>query len=121
MQTQALISAVHVQAMAVRSALSLLSNVDMTPCYELDRRLKSNPALLAEFVKDPVGVSQREVGFIVPPGAHAHFVNEKNEYFPPEGDAISQLSKGNSGVPWSRVEVRAAVGPGCYVLCIFCL
>ena len=121
MQPQAFTSAVQIQSMAVKSALTLLSNIDMTPCYELDRRLKADAALLAEFIKDPAGISQREVGFVVPPGAHAHFVNDKNEYFPPEGDAISQLVKGSSGVPWSRVEVRAAVGPGCYVLCIFCL
>ena len=121
MEAQAFQSLVKTQALSVKSALSILGGVDMTPCYELDKRLKADPALLAEFINDPVGISKREVGFIVPPEAHAHFVNEKNEYFPAEGDAIAQLMAGKSGNPWSRVEVRAAVGPGCYVLCIACL
>ena len=120
MQTSAMKSAVHVQALAVRSALQILGNFDMSPCYELDRRLKADKNLLAEFTKNPEGVAKREVGLVPPPGTHMHFINEKNEYFPPEGDAISQLTAGQHGNPWSRVEVRAAVGPGCYALCIVC-
>lgn len=104
----------------VVSALQVLSNVDMSPCYELDRRLKADKNLLAEFIGDPLGVAKREVGFVPPPDTHLHFVNERNEYFPPEGDAISQLAAGVHGNTWSRVEVRAAVGPGCIAMCQVC-
>jgi hypothetical protein len=116
----AMASTVHIQALAVRSALQILSNFDMSPCYELDRRLKADKKLLAEFIDDPEGVAKREVGLVPPPGAHFHFINDKNEYFPPEGDAISQLIAGQHGNAWSRVEVRAAIGPGCVAACIVC-
>ena len=83
-------------------------------------KLKADEALLKEFIADPEGVAKREVGLVPPPGAHMHFINEKNEYFPPEADAIEQLQKGHSGNPWRRVEIRSAIGPGCYALCILC-
>ena len=107
--------------MRTLAALKVFAAFDFTPGYDLDKRLKADPKLLAEFIKDPAGVAKREVGLVAPPGAHMHFINEKNEYFPPEGDAISQLHKGHTGEPWGRVEVRTAIGPGCYALCIGCL
>ena len=103
------------------AALKTFAEFDFSPGYELDRRLKADPKLLEEFIADPAGVAKREVGLEAPPGAHMHFINENNEYFPPEGDAITQLEKGHSGEPWGRVEVRSAIGPGCYALCIGCL
>jgi hypothetical protein len=106
--------------LAVKGSLHALTTFDFTPGYELDRRLKSDPKLLAEFKKNPAQVEKREVGLVVPDGWHSHFINENNEYFPPEGDAVSQLASGKSGKVWSRIEIRMAAGPGCYALCVLC-
>ena len=78
-----------VQSFAVKGALQALAGFDFTPGYELDRRLKADPKLLAEFVNDPEGVAKREVNLVVPNGWHMHFINDKNEYMPAEGDAVS--------------------------------
>jgi hypothetical protein len=108
------------QKFAVIGSLETLKDIDFTKGYEMDRRLKADTNLLAEFVKNPEEVAKREVGLEVPPGFHMHFVNEKNEYMPPEADALSQLSLGEDGRLWSRIEIRTAVGPGCYVFCGVC-
>jgi len=113
-------AATHVQALAVKGALMSVSDFDFTPGYELDRRLKADPKLLAEFVKDPAGVAEREVGLVLPKGWHLHFITDKNEYRPPEGSAEAQLMAGHSKRPWSRVEIRTAVGPGCIACCGIC-
>ncbi len=77
-----LMEAAKSRSLDAQALLHTLSTFDFTPAYEMDKRLKSNPALLAEFTKDPVGVAKREVGLVAPPGVHMHFVNEENEYFP---------------------------------------
>ncbi len=105
---------------AIKGALQSVATFDFTPGYELDRLLKKDPELLKEFIKDPAAVAKREVGIILPKGWHMHFVNEKNEYMPPEGDALSQLAAGKSGKLWSRIEIRTAAGPGACVFCILC-
>jgi hypothetical protein len=118
--TKALTAQVQARNTDAQNALKVLSTFDFTPAYELDRRLKADTKLLAEFIKNPSAVAKREVGLVVPKGTHLHFVNEKNKYFPPEGDAVSQLVEGRSGKPWTRVEIRSAIGPGCVTLCILC-
>jgi hypothetical protein len=105
---------------AIKTGLELLQDFDFTKGYELDRRLKADPNLLAEFVQNPPEVAKREVGLEPPQGFHMHFINENNEYLPAEGDAISQLELGRDGSLWSRVEIRMAAGPGCYALCFIC-
>jgi len=114
---QALASA---QNSAVKATMQTLQDFDFTLGYELDRRLKANPDLLAEFAKNPAEVAKREVGIEPPPGFHMHFITENNEYIPPEGDALSQLQLGKDGKVWSRVEIRTAVGPGCFAFCGIC-
>jgi hypothetical protein len=113
---QAEITRVHSD---MQTKIAEFQKVNATPAFHLDEKLKSTPALLEEFKKDPIGVARRE-GFTVPDGFHLHFVNEKNEYFPPEGDAISQLQKGKTRPVWGRVEIRYAVGPGCVAACGVC-
>jgi hypothetical protein len=114
---QAEITATHTTA---KQLMQKMAETDHTPLYELDRRVKANPALLKEFVKDPAGFAKREVGFVGTEGCHLHFVDEKNEYTPKEGDAVSQLIAGKHGHPWSRVEFRTAIGPGCFMECGVC-
>lgn len=97
-----------------------MQGFDFTKGYELDCRLKADPNLLAEFVQNPPEVAKREVGLEPPPGFHMHFITENNEYMPAEGDALSQLELGRNGSLWSRVEIRIAVGPGCYAICFIC-
>jgi hypothetical protein len=103
-----------------KTAMTVLLSFDFTPAFELDARLKANKALLDEFIKNPAGVAKREVGMVVPAGFHLHFVDQENNYFPPEGDAVAQLQKGTGGKVWGRVEIRSAVGPGCVTLCGVC-
>jgi hypothetical protein len=100
--------------------VSSILNLPIEKGYEMDRRLKADPNLLAEFIENPAEVSRREVGIEFPEGFHCHFVDENNVYYPPEGDALSQLSLGSDGRLWSRVEIRTAAGPGCYLFCGIC-
>ena len=108
------------QNFAVRGALEVFRDVDFTKGYEMDRLLKDNPELLEEFVKDPEKVAKREVGLEPPKGFHMHFINENNEYMPPEGDSFSQIANGEDGKPWSRIEIRTGFGPLCYAFCGTC-
>jgi hypothetical protein len=111
---------IHATAQTVKQGLQALAQIDMTPFYQFDMRLKSDKNLLEEFIADPVGVAERETGILAPAGTHMHFINNRNEYSPPEGGALDQLLSKPSGAVWSRVEVRAAVGPGCYAFCFVC-
>ena len=111
---------IHTNAQSVKQGLQALAQIDMTPVYQLDMRLKSDSNLLQEFIADQAAVLERETGIVVPPGIHMHFIDNRNEYQPPEGGALDQLLSKPSGTAWSRVEVRAAVGPGCYAFCFFC-
>lgn len=86
--------------------------------FHLDRKLKASPDLLKQFIADPVGFAKLE-GMETEEGFHLHFINEKNEYFPPEGDALSQLEQKKTPV-WGRLEIRYAVGPGCIAACTGC-
>ena len=103
-----------------KATLKMIAEHDFSPCYELDARCKANPELLKEFIADPAGVAKREVNYTAPEGFHMHFVDENNVYFPQEGDAISQLHKGQHGKVWQRIEVRTAAGPGCLINCGWC-
>ena len=108
----------------VKKMAEHLDKVDYTPLYELDYRLKNDPDLLQEFIKDPSEIIKRETGIVPLDEIHFHFINEKNEYLPAEGSAEQQLmfgigGKGHSN-PWGRVELRFAVGPGCIAACGIC-
>jgi hypothetical protein len=106
---------------SMKQALKIAADFDHRPLYELDRKLKANAALLEEFKADPHGIAHREVEVEVPQGFHLHFVDENNNYHPPEGDAVSQLQAGKHKHAWSRVEIRSAVGPGCVIVCGHCM
>lgn len=112
------IAQVHAHMREKLSAVHQLHD-NAIAAFRLDEKLKADPTLLEEFKKDPIAVAKRE-GFTVPEGFHLHFINENNEYFPPEGDAISQLQRGKTHPVWGRVEVRWAVGAGCIAGCGAC-
>jgi len=107
-------------AAETKTFVSSILDLPIEKGYEMDRRLKADPALLAEFIENPEEISRREVGIELPEGFHCHFVDENNVYYPSEGDALSQLSLGSDGRLWSRVEIRTAVGPGCFLFCGVC-
>jgi hypothetical protein len=94
------------QSSAIKTGLEFLQDFDFTKGYELDRRLKADPNLLAEFVQNPTEVAKREVDLEPPPGFHMHFITENNEYMPAEGDALSQLWK--SGLPLDQAVMPFA-------------
>jgi hypothetical protein len=107
-------------AVQTKSFLSSMLTLPIEKGYEMGRRLKADPDLLAEFIKNPEEISKREVGIELPEGFRCYFVDEENLYHPPDGDALSQLSRGGDGRLWSRVEIRTAAGPGCYLFCVTC-
>jgi hypothetical protein len=102
------------------ASIDAIAKHDFAPCFELDAKCKADSNLLAEFIKDPAGVALREVGYTPPQGFHMHFVDKENNYFPQEGDAISQLASGEHGKIWTRIEIRTAAGPGCIINCGWC-
>lgn len=114
---------IQVQAVtqSANQILKAFAQIDMSPLHQLDLRLKGDKNLLDEFIADPASVVQRETGIVAPNGTHFHFINNQNEYFPPEGGALQQLLSQSEGTAWSRVEVRSAVGPGCIAFCGVCL
>jgi hypothetical protein len=112
---------IQATAQGAQQILQAFAQIDVTPLYQLDMRLKSDKNLLDEFIADPAGVVQRETGIQAPAGTHFHFINNRNEYSPPEGGALDQLLQQPGGTAWSRVEVRAAVGPGCIAFCGVCV
>ncbi|MDP7981531.1 hypothetical protein [Bacillus multifaciens] len=111
---------------SLKNMINHLEKVDHTNLYELDYRLKNNPDLLKKFIENPQEVIEKETGIKPLEGTHYHFINEKNEYFPPEGSAEQQLMFGHENntegqtKPWGRVELRFAIGPGCIAVCGIC-
>jgi len=55
-------SLVSAQNKLVQTALQTLQDYDFSLGYEMDRRLKADPDLLAEFAQNPAEVAKREVG-----------------------------------------------------------
>jgi hypothetical protein len=104
----------------VRQMLHAFAELDLSSLHELDVRLKADSRLLEEFIANPTAVIHRETSFRGPPGIHYHFINDQNEYFPPEGSAIDQLRMKGSEDVWARLEIRVAVGPGCIAGCGIC-
>lgn len=111
---------------ALKNMVNHLEEIDHTNLYELDYRLKNDPDLLKKFIANPQEVIKNETGIVPLEGTHYHFINEKNEYFPPEGSAEQQLMFGHRNStegnlqPWGRVELRFAIGPGCIAVCGVC-
>ncbi|MDO6444123.1 hypothetical protein [Marinobacter sp. 2_MG-2023] len=86
-------------------------SVDFDKVEELGNKMVNNQSLLEEFKKSPEQVAFREVALTLPQGTHLHFIDRDNNYFPPEGDAVSQLlAEGNADRSWSRIETRVGGG-----------
>ena len=95
----------------ITSAGQQVGNVDFAKLYALGPQLVTNPALLEESKKTPEAVAKREVGLSLPLGVHLHFIDQDSNYFPAEGDAISQLNSHKStSSAWGRVEFRVGGG-----------
>ncbi len=95
---------------------------DITPLFELDKLIVTNPQIRQRFIADPRGVARELVGYEVPEGHHLHFVDTDNVYYPPEASAIEQLQKEPKSRTWFRIEVRGSAGqPGCWAWCGVCL
>lgn len=105
---------------AMNRMTDFLSNNKCTLLYELDNRLKQDPKLLEEFKENPSLVITRETGLTIPGGDfHFHYIDKNNIYYPEERDAINQLmfEENDTRKPWSRLEVRFGIGPGCIAAC----
>ena len=100
---------------------AFLKDTDFEKFFQLADHIGDDGDKLKSFIANPEAYAFSEVGFKVPDGFHMHFVNEKNEYFPPEGNAAEQIaSYSDSEDRWSRIEIRAGKGPKCLVACGYC-
>lgn len=97
---------------------TVLSSMDLEKFFEVSSGL-SREKIEEVYKKDGVKEVFEVDGFKAPPGFHLHYVDENNNYFPPEGDALNQLAK--SGTEWARIEIRGAVKEGgCQAACGIC-
>jgi len=92
---------------------------------DLHEKLLNDKKLYEEFVKNPNKVVERETGIPSIKGAHYHFINEKNEFFPPEGEHEEEYMSGTGQGAWSRLEIRLSSAKGsalatCIILCNKC-
>lgn len=109
-------------ANGIKFSLSeIMENVELDKLYLLASEIGEDEEKQKSFVADPSAYALQSVGFVTPDGFHMHVVNERNEYFPPEGNAADQIaSYSDSEDQWARIEIRAGKGPKCYVLCGWC-
>ena len=112
---------------AVRNLNGSMAAMDLAKLHALGPKLMADGALLDEFKLAPEIVAQREAGVTVPFGVHLHYIDEQNNYFPPEGNALDQILK-EKGLdrPWGRTETRIGGGGGpsaawCIGACGACL
>lgn len=109
-------------AAGIRFSLAkLLDKAEFDKLYSLASEIGEDDEKQKAFIADPAAYAMQSVGFLTPDGFHMHTVNERNEYFPPEGDASEQIaSYGDTAERWARVEIRIGKGPKCYALCSYC-
>jgi len=91
-----------------------LVKADYVKMQGLAKAVYENPALLAEFERDPAAAALKINGFVVPEGFHIHIADAENKFYPPEDKGIfGDETKGS----WDRVEVRAGYKTFSLVAC----
>ena len=118
---EAQLSQLQNQLNSIGPALIEASNVELM--FDLVSKFVESPALYEEFKHDPEAVVKREISDFNAPGSHFHTVDGNNNYIPAEGDAEQQLisGQGDPDKAWARVEIRAGIGPLCFVGCGVCI
>lgn len=95
---------------------------------ELHKRILEDETFKEEFINDPNTVVERETGipsYVVMNNGkeigHYHFIDQNNNYFPPEGpEERSGMFEDGEGT-WFRLEIRLAASHGTSVAtCYYC-
>lgn len=83
---------------------NVIANADYAKMREIAKAVYENPALLADFERDPAAAARAVNGFEVPQGFHIHIADADNNFYPAE-------EHGRFGAEgeqrWDRVEMRA--------------
>jgi len=103
-----------------KAILDVQRDGDFATFMELPDAIGDDEEKTKAFIANPEAFAFAEVGYEVAEGYHMHFVDESNEYHPPEGDAESQLGSFGKDEKWARVEIRVGKGPKCWALCTIC-
>ena len=105
----------HALGTQTKEVMEMLLDIPIEKGFEMDRRLKADSHLLAEFNDNPKKVLKQEVGLELPIGFYCHFADKNNVVSPPEGDGRSLKS-------WSRIEIRTSSdeAAGSFLFCITC-
>lgn len=104
----------------IQMSSALLENVDYAKMYEIAETVAKNPALIADFDRDPIAAAKKINGFEPPAPFHMHVVDASNVYHPKEDDALSQISGKPAGAAWTRIEVRAGFATIACIICLWC-
>jgi len=91
----------HALVTMTKEVMGIILGFPIEKGFEMDRRLKADPYLLAEFNENPEKILIREVGLKLPKGFYCYFADDNNTVSPPEGD-------GSSFKSWSRVEIKTS-------------
>jgi hypothetical protein len=91
----------HALATQTKEVMEIILGFPIEKGFEMDRRLKADSYLLAEFNESPDKILIREVGLKLPKGFYCHFADDNNTVSPPEGN-------GSSFKSWSRIEIKTS-------------
>jgi hypothetical protein len=93
---------------AIQESAAYRANVIATADYakmrEIAKAVYENPALLAEFERDPAEAARKINGYEVPAGFHIHIADADNKFYPAEQHGIFGAEESEK---WDRVEMRA--------------
>jgi hypothetical protein len=88
----------------VKDAALAAIAADYSKMREIAKAVYENPALLADFERDPAAAAFKINGFRVPEGMHIHIADANNNFIPAEEPGIFGDESRDS---WDRIEVRA--------------
>jgi hypothetical protein len=83
---------------------SVIATADYAKMREIAKAVYENPALLADFERDPAEAARKINGFEVPAGFHIHIADADNNFYPKEEAGIFGAEGEEK---WDRVEMRA--------------
>lgn len=117
---QAQVSQLSIIATSVGAHMVTADN--FTKMFHLLAKFQDNPSLFEDFKANPQRIVLQELGAFGSAGTHFHTADENNSYIPPEAGAADQIMQGKAAAdkPWVRIEVRAGIGPLCWISCGIC-
>ena len=95
--------------------LPSMTSKEIGQMREIAKAVYENPALLADFARDPEATAKSINGFTPPAGYHIHVADENNKLYPAEEAGRFGAADLND---WSRVEFRAGHKTFSLVVCM---